>query len=110
MTPNTAPGLDVSTPAIKHQQERAGSFFPFLFHCESPDVLLGDAARWAASKKDELLRTATSHGAVLFLGFSVHSAEDFDTFVTSLALPNFPYRKSLSNAVRINKTERVFTG
>ena len=35
--------------------------------------------------------------------------EDFDRFVAAFKLPNFPYEKSLSNAVRINRTPRVFT-
>ncbi len=109
MAPNTDPSLDVSTSAIAHQQEQAGSVFPLVFCCETSGASPDAAARWVASKKDELLENAASHGAALFRGFPVRSAEDFDTFVSSLALSNFPYRKSLSNAVRINKTERVFT-
>jgi hypothetical protein len=37
------------------------------------------------------------------------TAEDFDHFIAAFGLPNFSYADSLSNAVRINRTERVFT-
>jgi hypothetical protein len=45
----------------------------------------------------------------LFRGFPLATAEDFDAFVAAFDLPNFPYKKSLSNAVRKNWTERVFS-
>jgi hypothetical protein len=49
------------------------------------------------------------HGAVLFRGFPLTTADHFDTFVAAFGLQNFPYEQSLSNAVRINRTGRVFT-
>src|SRR5205823_8541424 len=52
---------------------------------------------------------AERHGAVLFRGFPLATAEDFDAFVAAFGLPNFPYSESLSNAVRVNRTLRVFT-
>ena len=57
----------------------------------------------------ELLAQAHLHGAVLLKNTSAVSAEDFDAIVRSFGLPEFPYEQSLSNAVRKNKTERVFT-
>jgi hypothetical protein len=54
-------------------------------------------------------RRVEEHGAILFRGFPLKSPEDFDQFVTAFDLPNFPYKKSLSNAVRVNWTERVFS-
>ena len=56
-----------------------------------------------------LLELATQYGVVLFKGLALDTAEDFDQFVRTFGLPNFPYEKSLSNAVRVNRTERVFT-
>ena len=35
--------------------------------------------------------------------------DHFEKFVVSFGLPVFPYKKSLSNAVRVNYSERVFT-
>ena len=52
---------------------------------------------------------ATHLGAVLLRDFPVRDAEDFDGVVDSLGLTNFPYEKSLSNAVRVNRTPRVFS-
>ena len=57
----------------------------------------------------ELVEQAARHGAVLFRGFPVSTADDFDAFVGAFDLPNFPYDESLSNAVRVNRTPRVFT-
>lgn len=109
MKSSTTASLDVSTPAVDHQQKQGDSVFPFVYQCDSRGISIEDTARWVAVRKDELLDQATRHGAVLFRGFPVRSAEDFDAFVAALSIENFPYRKSLSNAVRINRTERVFT-
>ncbi len=39
----------------------------------------------------------------------MRTAEDFDKFVAAFGLENFAYEDSLSNAVRVNRTPRVFT-
>ena len=39
----------------------------------------------------------------------VGDAQAFDDFVAGFNLPNFAYDESLSNAVRHNRTPRVFT-
>ena len=54
-------------------------------------------------------RHLANRGAILFRGFPVETPADFDEFVETFRWPNFPYRESLSNAVRVNKTDRVFT-
>lgn len=97
-----------ANPSIPGQQAKGTDVFPFVYASEAP-VSLGDAAAWVGEARSDLLSAATKHGTVLFRGFPVTSAEDFDTFIAPLGLENFPYRKSLSNAVRINRTERVFT-
>jgi len=104
MSPSATPSIEVTNPAIEHEQKQAGSVFPFVFCCESSDASTDDATRWVASMRKELLRHASSHGAVLLRGFPVRSAEDFDLLISALSIPNFPYKKSLSNAVRINRT------
>jgi Taurine catabolism dioxygenase TauD, TfdA family len=109
MTSTTNTELDICSPALEDQQEQSGSLFPLAYVCQSSGISIDDAVRWVASKKEELLQQATSHGAVVFRDFPVQTAEDFDAFVSALAIPNFPYRKSLSNAVRTNRTKRVFT-
>ena len=49
------------------------------------------------------------HGFVLFRGYDVGSANEFHDFIECFGLPNFTYAESFSNAVRRNRTPRVFT-
>lgn len=67
---------------------------------------LGD---WIKANKSELENQLSRHGVLLFRGFPVDSAESFDAFAAAFGYPSFTYQESLSNAVRINFTERVFT-
>ena len=48
-------------------------------------------------------------GAVLFRGFDIDTPEKLDAVVGAYGQPSFTYEKSLSNAVRVNLTPRVFT-
>ena len=70
---------------------------------------LDDDAQLDRRPSQRARRARRTHGAILFRGFPLVSAEDFDRFVTAFELPNFPYDESLSNAVRMNRTPRVFT-
>lgn len=49
------------------------------------------------------------HGFVLFRGFNIVDHHCFHQVVESFDYPNFRYADSFSNAVRTNRTERVFT-
>ena len=42
-------------------------------------------------------------------GLPLNSPEDCDAFASAFELTNFPYIESLSNAVRVNYTERIFS-
>lgn len=69
-----------------------------------------DAVRdWLRTRWEDLDSRAARHGAILFRGFPVRTARDFDAFVGSFGYANFAYDESLSNAVRTNLTPRVFT-
>jgi hypothetical protein len=72
-------------------------------------INLAAATAWVSANRDDLLAKATRHGAILFRGFPLATAEDFDAFIAAFRLTNFPYYESLSNAVRLNRTPRVFT-
>ena len=50
-----------------------------------------------------------AHGFVVFRGYGIQSDQDFHRFVEGLGLENFKYADSFSNAVRHNRTDRVFT-
>ncbi len=107
----TAPpdAFRASLASLPGQQVHGDSVFPLVYQCETPDAPLAKAVAWVRERRDQLLREAHQHGGVLFRGFPTQSAEDFDAFISALDVPNFPYRKSLSNAVRVNRTERVFS-
>lgn len=64
---------------------------------------------WIKSNLAEIESELAESGAVLFRGFPITNAEEFDEFSAAFGYPNFTYQESLSNAVRINFTERVFT-
>jgi hypothetical protein len=108
MNDTTESSVRVGAVAVDGQQIYDDSVFPYVMVCEQCPSLQA-AADWVADKRDLLLAQATQHGAILLRDFPVTSAEDFDVLVQALSLANFPYKKSLSNAVRINRTERVFS-
>lgn len=99
----------VESLATAGQQTYQDSVFPFVFHQESDNSSMDLSVRWVAERHAELLKLATQHGAVLLRNFGVSDANDFDAIVAAFSLENFPYAKSLSNAVRINRTPRVFS-
>jgi alpha-ketoglutarate-dependent taurine dioxygenase len=100
--------LRVESTAIEGQQEHDGAAFPLVLACHSPGTL-NEATGWLRDNRQRLCDEASRHGAILFRGFPLSTAEDFDRFITAFDLPNFPYEESLSNAVRVIKTARVFT-
>jgi alpha-ketoglutarate-dependent taurine dioxygenase len=100
--------LHVITTRVEGQQRHDEQVFPLAFAHEG-DASLDAAAEWIAANRRELCEKAAQHGAVLFRGFPLSSPQDFDRFVAAFDLPNFPYEESLSNAVRVVKTPRVFT-
>jgi alpha-ketoglutarate-dependent taurine dioxygenase len=104
----TSPTIHVDTIAVDGQQQYRDGAFPLALAC-SGDATLDAATAWVAPAADSLCEAAARHGAVLFRGFPVRTAEDLDRFIEAFSLPNFRYEDSLSNAVRVVKTPRVFT-
>lgn len=106
--------------SVDRQQTYDDSVFPYAFLGSAADsqphsqphsqpCTLGQTTQWVSSHRDEILRLAAQHGAVLFRDVGVESVDGFDAIVSALELENFPYKRSLSNAVRVNRTERVFS-
>lgn len=77
---------------------------PAVYECEAATVH-EDVVR----DRDAIEKLLSQNGAVLFENTGASSAEDFEAFVRAFNFPNFTYAESLSNAVRVNLTERVFT-
>jgi len=68
-----------------------------------------ECARWIQQNLSAIELQLEKTGVILFRGFPLDSAETFDAFAEAFNYPSFTYSESLSNAVRINFTERVFT-
>lgn len=83
--------------------------FPPALACRDPHARLPELCRWVEDNRSELSSVARREGAVLFREFPLTSADDFDAFVTAFGFQGFSYEESLSNAVRVNVTPRVFT-
>ncbi|MBA58056.1 MAG: SyrP protein [Gammaproteobacteria bacterium] len=64
---------------------------------------------WLQDNRKEIDQYLKDSGGVLVRGLNLRSAESFDKFVTAFGLDSFSYRESLSNAVRVDLTPRVFT-
>lgn len=101
--------MNVTDIAVPGQLEFHGLKFPLILKCNSPDATLDETARWLAENTADIEAKAFEHGAVLFRGFPVVDHNDFDRWIQACGYPNFKYEESLSNAVRVVKTERVFT-
>ena len=104
----TTETIQVRSVGIQGQQEYGREPFPLVLACSGPATREW-TAQWIAENRSRLCAQASRHGAVLFRGFPLAGAQDFDRFVAAFDLPNFAYEDSLSNAVRVIKTPRVFT-
>ncbi len=101
--------LQVEELKIESQHNYNGDCFPLILENKSTDASLEEALAWVDENKADLDAKAAKHGSVLFRNFPTKTDLDFDAFIRALDLPNFEYKDSLSNAVRTNRTERVFT-
>jgi hypothetical protein len=100
---------ELATVPLAGQQQYDGRSFPTLLQNRTPAAPLEAVLRWIETNRRQVIEEAERCGAVLLRGCPVRTAEDFDRVVAAFDLPNFAYDDSLSNAVRINKTARVFT-
>lgn len=84
---------------------------PFVLSPPQPTFKNADAvASWIRANRSQIDSALDKTGVVLFRGFPLRSAEDFNTFVT--AFDNFQdlsYDKSMSFAVRKRCTDRICT-
>ncbi|MEM9623574.1 MAG: TauD/TfdA family dioxygenase [Pseudomonadota bacterium] len=83
--------------------------FPLLINNDDGLDSLPTMLSWASAERGAIKAGLEQSGAILFRGFPIHSAEDFDAFTQVFGYEEFTYKESLSNAVRINLTRRVFT-
>lgn len=83
--------------------------FPAQLVCGDPGADPLEVLAWVAERRTDLLARSREVGALIFRGFEVEAPERFDAFVQAFGLPAFTYQESLSNAVRVDLTDRVFT-
>jgi hypothetical protein len=80
--------------------------FPVTFDTPSESVSIEE---WVRQNRVAINKSLKQTGAVLLRGLAMQDPDHFEKFVVAYGLPVFPYRESLSNAVRVNHSERVFT-
>ena len=98
----------VNELALPKQQRFHDCPFPVAFAAES-SASVAQSCNWVSANRERLEQQLLQAGTLFFRNFGIASATDFDAFIRAFEYPNFAYAESLSNAVRVNKTERVFT-
>lgn len=93
---------------LPNQAEYFGRQFPLALEL-APAAKIAGALGWIRERRDDLDARLSEHGAILFRGFPVRTADDFDAFIAAFDYPNFRYEDSLSNAVRVVYSDRVFS-
>ncbi len=93
---------------LEGQMQHEGAAFPLVLQGQQA-LELPQLVERVQADAHELQALLQVHGAILFRGLPLATDTDFDKFIQSFNLPNFTYSESLSNAVRRNRTERVFT-
>ena len=104
---------DIDLITLDTQQSLESGVFPLIVAGDGVEAGsmhggVDAVTAWVAARRDELDTLLSVHGAILFRGFPLTSVDDFDAFVRAFDYPNFRYADSLSNAVRVNRSERVF--
>ncbi len=100
--------LDAPVTVLPDQQHYDEVPFPVVRQLTA-GATRDEAIEWVRTHRDKLTDELKAAGAILFRGFPLRDASDFDAFVAAFDYPNFTYAESLSNAVRVNLTDRVFT-
>src|ERR1700689_727103 len=95
--------MQVTPQALPNQQHYCQQPFPLVLVCQDTALDMVGTIAWIEQQRRELLDEVDACGAVLFRGFPITTADDFDRFIAAFDLPNFPYNESLSNAVRLNR-------
>jgi hypothetical protein len=101
--------IEVVTSKVSGQQQFDGEAFPLVYECRVEGADLKSVEDWLRQSRATLDRQVREAGTVFFRGFPLSTDQDFDRFIRAFDYPNFRYEDSLSNAVRVVRTERVFT-
>jgi alpha-ketoglutarate-dependent taurine dioxygenase len=92
------------------QRTVGGIQVPFVLSPPSPLASVVDASQFVKSHRNAIDQALHKHGAVLFRGFPLDTAQDFDTFVRSWeGWQDLSYERSMSFAVRHKLSDRICT-
>ena len=100
--------ITVKKISVTDQQHYQDSLFPLVYAAQ-PNTQSDAVQRWLAQHKSQIEMELEINGAVLFRDFGIVDDQEFDAFIRAFDWPSFTYEESLSNAVRHNRTELVFT-
>ncbi len=100
--------IQIESLSVPGQQDYT-EVFPLVYGLSTSDATMDGVKEWLATARKGLLESLAKHGAILFRGFPIKDANDFDAFIRAFGLDSFTYQESFSNAVRVNRTELVFT-
>ena len=91
----------------RHQNHPDGPF-PIVYELNDQDKTsaLEDLV---GRNKQKIAAELNVSGAVVFRGLGIETDQEFDRFIRAFSWPSFTYNESLSNAVRRNRTDLVFT-
>ena len=99
----------VKMPLIPSFQFMNKKDFLHEIQADSDLTTLEETLNWIRNNKFSFETQLEECGALLFSNLPVEEEGDFDNFVSAFKYETFTYEESLSNAVRINKTNKVFT-
>ncbi len=85
--------MSILISSIAEQKQVKGLDFPLVLNAPNSDVAQSDQHfyLWLRSNREELQALLIKHGAVLFRGFPVGSAEHFENMLDQTDFVNMPY-------------------
>eukprot|EP00729_Bicosta_minor_P009710 gene9710-23752_t len=87
-----------------------GKAVPLVYKCNDATAPQADVLGWITANQEEVEAKLKDHGAILFRGFPLQTAADFDKFVCAFkGWKDLSYDDSLSFAVRIKRSNRICT-
>jgi len=92
---------------LEKQREYGECYFPLTLSFEL--LSFPEACEWLSFHAELLNSRTINNGAILLRGLPLKSPLDFDAAVQAIGFENFAYEDSLSNAVRVVHSSRVFS-
>ncbi|CAF0737423.1 unnamed protein product [Brachionus calyciflorus] len=93
--------------AINEQRILNQTEFPLIFGPQTENITLENTLGYISENLDTILNELKNHGAILFRGFPINDAKDFNDFCLSFGWEDLPYIGGA--AVRKNVYGVVFT-